>query len=78
MTDYAEQWYWCDVVDGFAAEEVAEPQWEKIPAERVERVRRNWEAQRAKALEPVRCQMWGPQIPWYQRQRQYRVTVCPQ
>lgn len=69
MSGYAAGWYWCDVVDRYEREE---PDWSKVPEFKREAVRQRW---LAGAEEPMRCQMWGPQIGWYQRQPNYTVSV---
>jgi hypothetical protein len=73
VTDSA--WYWCDIVDRFLLEELAEPDWGKVPEAKREQVRTRWEASREEKLKPTRTKLWGPQIEWYSRQPQYDVTV---
>lgn len=70
-----EAWYWCDIVDRFLLEELAEPDWSRVPEAKRDRVRANLEAAKAEKLKPTRTKLWGPQIGWYQRQPQYDVTV---
>lgn len=75
MAEFEEAWYWCELVDGFAADEIEEPDWSKVPAQVIEKVRKGIEGKRAAALEPTRVKLWGPQIGFYRKQPQYKVTV---
>ena len=69
------RWMWCDVIDEFEMETVPEPEWDKVPEFKREIVRARYQAARLEKLKPIRCKMWEPQIPWYQRQPQYQITV---
>jgi hypothetical protein len=73
--EFEHTWYLCELVDGFAADEVVEPDWTKVPAHVIEKVRKGIEMKRAAALAPTRVKLWGPQIEWYMKQPQYKVTV---
>ena len=70
MSEYEPRWYWCNLVDGYEAEN--EPDWSKVPEDRRERVRTAWQNKTATAQ---RVKLWGPQIAWYQRQPKYAVSV---
>lgn len=72
---YEPRLYWCDFVDGFLAEEVQAPDWDKVPEQKRAMVRQRFEASVAEKLKPTRWKPFGPQIPWYMRQPKYRVTV---
>ena len=71
---YEARWYECDVVDGFEAD-IAPPDFSRVPEAKREQVRARFEVALLEKAKPTRWLMWGPQIPWYQRQPQYRVTV---
>ena len=75
MEKLEDKWYWCDIVDRFLLDELVEPDWSKVPESKRRMVREKLDAAKAEKLKPTRCKLWGPQIPWYQRQPQYDVTV---
>jgi len=71
---YDEKWHLCKVTSAFAAEGKPEPVWEKIPEAKREQVRLNW--LRAQVVEETgQWWLWGPQIPWYMAQPQYKVIL---
>lgn len=72
---YDEKWYFVELSDGFEADSVKEPEWDKVPIAKLDAVRKGYEAARAQKLQPQRVKLWGPQIEWYQRQPKYRVQV---
>lgn len=67
------RWYDVELVDGFEADEIAEPEWNKIPEAKRATVHQRWEAARAEKLTPHWVKMWGPQIPWYARQPKFQI-----
>jgi hypothetical protein len=68
------RWYWCEITERVLSGKQAEPDWERVPAEKREWVRARWVA--ANSHEVTRdWKLWGPQIPFYQRQGDMRVHV---
>jgi hypothetical protein len=68
VTTYEECQYLCEVADGYDADE---PEWERIPEAKREVVRERWLSR----LPVSRWHLFGPQIPWYMRQRKFRIKV---
>jgi hypothetical protein len=71
-TSFADLWYECEVEDGFSDE--VEPDWSRVPEAKRDTVRDKWRAAHVKT-ETGRWLLWGPQLPWYQRQKPYRITI---
>jgi hypothetical protein len=69
--EYEARWYLCDLQDSSITDE--EPDWSKVPADKRERVRRAWLAKQKPYAE--RVDLWGPQIPFFEKMPYYRVFV---
>lgn len=63
MTQYEPRWYWCELVD--TSDVPAEPDWSKVPPEKLSVVRAAWG--RKSLGKSSRVQLWGPQIWIYER-----------
>lgn len=70
LDSFDARWYRCLIEDRFG---VTEPDWSRVPAGKRETVRQQFLAR--SAVPPESWLLWGPQIPWYQRQPMYRITV---
>jgi hypothetical protein len=73
---YEARWYWCTLVDSSITTELPEPDWSRVPASKLEHVRAQFEQRKAQA-KPLteRVKLWGPQIPFFEKQPEYTVTV---
>lgn len=67
MPKYEERWYSCVIHEEIADESKSEPDWSRVPESKREAVRARWEASR-KTMVVTRVNLWGPQIPFFQRQ----------
>lgn len=74
MSDYEPCQYLCEIVDAYD-DETTEPDWSRVPEFKREQVRQRWQQGQMEKLKPERWHLFGPQIPFYQKQSKYRVTV---
>lgn len=72
IREFDARWYWCTVEDAFGT--MTEPDWSRVPEDKRAAVQAKWRASNA-PVDVGRWQLWGPQLPWYQMQRQYAITV---
>lgn len=73
-TTFEARWYRCRVTSTWADEAKPEPDWSRVPEAKRDVVRAKWEASRMQT-EDGEWLLWGPQIAWYNRRPNYRVTV---